>query len=276
MTKCWRMIRCFSALFIAGVLCAGCPGGGAVPAKAESAQPVNDGDGEEPSSVFVCMVRMEDVLGVARKCSQFQEVWEKIEKEKQRLQEDLNLLVMAYKRTYAMDMRAAEYLNELEKLEKERGSVLSEKAYKKKLAEMQKILDKDPDLALAVKEQLENSEAYKKRRQSSMEDAEEIERKGKKLQAELQEIAARMAAPVTGRIRDVVGLALGKMLEGECEVICDPSTRKVLAQRTTVKPAGELCKDLSVDDSKSPPPGVEGLMDVTDRVISEVDGVLKE
>lgn len=276
MKKCWRVIRFFPVLCIAGVLWTACPRGGVAPPAAETLQTENDGDDEKAGPVVVCMVRMEDVLNSARQCRQFQEVWKKVEKEKQRLQDDLNLLVMAYKRTYAMDMRAAEYLNELEKLEKERGSILSESAYKKKLAELQKILDKDPDLARTVKEQLEKSEAYKKRRQSSIEDAEEIERKGKQLQVELQDIAGRIAAPVTEKIRDAIGHALGMQLEEDCTVICDPSTGKVLAHGTKAESAEDLCKKLSMDDSKTLPPGVEGASDITGRVISEIEGVLKE
>ncbi len=272
------------AFSLCGLLFSGCPKSPRTEGKVEGGRDDKD---KRSSTVQgpVCVVVMENVINESRECSQFKVVWKKVEKEKKRLQDELNLLITAYKRTYERDLEAAKYIQDLEKLKKEKGSVLSEKEYENRLSGMQKVLDDNPELARAVKEQLEETESYKKRKEAAKKDAMEIEERGKKLQQELQKVAGEIAAPVTKQIRDVIGKSLESRLESDCGIICDLNSGKVVAHRGSVQEAAEHCSKIHLSrrssvkgGGASKGPEGEGSIQpvvITDKVIKDVKGALE-
>lgn len=243
MVKSRRVMFGVFTFSLCGLFFSGCPKSGKPTGKVGDGRHNKDKNATSVQGPL-CVVEMEKVINESRECSKFKEVWKKVEKEKKRLQDELNLLITAYKRTYERDLEAAKYIQDLEKLKKEKGSVLSEKEYKTRLSGMQKVLDDNPDLARAVKEQLEENESYKERKKAAKKDALEIEERGKKLQKELQKVAREIAAPVTKQIRDVIGKSLEKRLESDCGIICDLNSGKVVAHRGSVREAVEHCRKI--------------------------------
>jgi len=280
-----RVVFGFFTFSLFGLLFSGCPKSRRPTGKVEDGRHEKD---KSASSVQgpLCVVEMEKVINESRECSKFKEVWKKVEKEKKRLQDELNLLITAYKRTYERDLEAAKYIQDLEKLKKEKGSVLSEKDYEKRLSGMQKVLDNNPDLARAVKEQLEETESYKERKKAAKKDALEIEERGKKLQQELQKVAREIAAPVTKQIREVIGKSLENRLESDCGIICDLNSGKVVAHRGSVQEAVEHCRKFHLSrrpsvKGGSASKGPEGENSVqpaviTVKVIKDVKGALED
>lgn len=248
------------------LLCLGVLGASGCPRQAPKGPGRKQGTGQKAVSgeVKVCSVKIREVMARARQCKRFREVWAAVKAQKKKLQDELNLLVTAYRRTYELDLKAAKYLERLEKLKKEKGAILSDAQFKAKLAEMQKELDADPKLAQAVKEQAEESPAYKARKAAAKREAQIISKKGKELQAQLQRKAKELAIPVTKAIQKAVGKALGHQLNGECHVLCDPGTKKMVGHRRGAK---EVAKKCAQPDS--------GRHDATPAVIRDVKKALR-
>ena len=203
--------------------------------------------GGASGEVKVCAVKVREVMTQARQAPPITKGVGCGEGPKKKLQNELNFLVTAYRRTYELDLKAAKYIQRLKKLKKEKGAILSDAQYDAKVAKLQKELDADPKLAQAVKEQMEDSPAYKARKKAAKQEAQIISKKGQQLQAQLQKKAKELATPVTQAIQKAVGKALGNQLNGGCHVLCDPSTNKVVGHRRGVKDVAQRCAQAGAD-----------------------------
>jgi hypothetical protein len=224
-----------------GAVCllAGCPSG--PPASGGPKSPRGEGKPSREKGP-VCLVNVGKVAEAARKSSAFDHVWKEIAKLKKELQARIDEMVKAYRERFELDIQAANYLKKEKKLEKERGSVLSEEEYQKRMKKLEEELEGNDALRQAVKEQREKTPEYQLRHKQAMMNAKRIATEGKRLQLELQARANELAAPLSRKVEQAIQTGLSRQVKkGGCGVVCDPATGKLLGHRGPREEAAPRC-----------------------------------
>jgi hypothetical protein len=220
----------------------GCPASGGAGAGGTGGQRTGSAQtARQPKKI--CVVRVAEVTRGVRESEAYSGIRKKLMEMKKGLQKELDALIATYRQKFALDVKAAKYLEKEKKLEKKRGSVLSEAQYKQKQAELEAELQADPTFAAAVKEQREKTPEYKLRRQQALAEAKRITARGQQLQKALQQKANALSAPLMRKMEEAFRRGLTREIKDNgCTVLCDPQSGKILGHKGKRAQAEEVCR----------------------------------
>jgi len=217
------------------------------------------------ASMALCQVQSASLRGTILKSNAYVQRRQKLLRLKLQMQRDLNHLVRAYRKRFDLDIRAARFLTRKAKLVRLRGAVISEAKYQEKLAALESELARDAGLKQAVREQGENSLAYRVRKQAALLEYKKIALQAHRLQEKLAAKAQRLDLVlnrvVRGSLRRVI---MASFQRGTCQVICDGMRHKVLIYKGNQKPLVGVCAG-----------GPTRIRDLTNDVIHDIARALR-
>ena len=188
-----------------------------------------------------CVLRLGPLMARVRRSPAYRRIAAQVRKARSAEQARIDALVRAYRERYALDIRAAKFLQERAKLGRMRGVVISEAEYRERAARMEARLRADPELARAVREQEDETPEYRVRKQNAALEAARIAIRVRRAQKRLKTLASRLEAPLRRAVARAAARAAAQSLSsGRCRLVCSDAGELLGARKGEEATCGDL------------------------------------